>query len=217
MHSFHPAPIFLPIFPARCIIFPPPLFSVAQRIEWFISLGPSMFLSLTAQTFCKTLLLKHEQRTLVIMAKINDTFATIYLSSPKVIDISNDCKDQRQKCYILKSYVITWIGCLHLICGKDLRSKKYPIMTDRHRKNQHCSNLHDVWTYVIQSNTYSMYHIIDYWYIINILLILDYQYIIGMMIWETCLTGNQAVLPLSPSDQNLKQMSLLSGFYEPYF
>ena len=141
----------------------------------------------------------------------------IYLSSLKVIDIINQCEDQRQKCYILKSYVITWIGCLHLICGKDLRSKKYPIMTDRHRKNQHCSNLHDVWTYVIQSNTYSMYHIIDYWYIINILLILDYQYIIGMMIWETCLTGNQAVLPLSPSDQNLKQMSLLSGFYEPYF
>ena len=117
MHSFHPAPIFLPIFPARCIIFPPPLFSVAQRIEWFISLVPSMFLSLTAQTFCKTLLLKHEQRTLVIMAKINDTFATIYLSSPKVIDVIN----QSQKCYTLKNYVITWIGSLHLMCSKDLR------------------------------------------------------------------------------------------------
>ena len=142
MHSFHPAPIFLPIFPARCIIFPPPLFSVAQRIEWFISLVPSMFLSLTAQTFCKTLLLKHEQRTLVIMAKINDTFATIYLSSPKVIDIINQCKDQRQ-IFEKPGHHLNWVYAPH-ICSKDLRFKKYPIMTDRHRKNQRRSNLHDV-------------------------------------------------------------------------
>ena len=159
MHSFHPAPIFLPIFPARCIIFPPPLFSVAQRIEWFISLVPSMFLSLTAQTFCKTLLLKHEQRTLVIMAKINDTFATIYLSSPKVIDIIN----QSQKCYTLKNYVITWIGSLHLIYSKDLRFKKYPIIMNKTAKEstpfQFTQCLDIIHTYIgIHS---SMYHIIE--------------------------------------------------------
>ena len=71
-----------------------------------------MFLSLTAQTFCKTLLLKHEQRTLVIMAKINDTFATIYLSSPKVIDVIN----QSQKCYTLKKlcHHLNWVFAPHI-------------------------------------------------------------------------------------------------------
>ena len=137
MHSFHPAPIFLPIFPARCIIFPPPLFSVAQRIEWFISLGPSMFLSLTAQTFCKTLLLKHEQRTLVIMAKINDTFATIYLSSPKVIDIINQCKDQRQ-IFGKPGYHLNWVYAPHM--QQRFEVQEISKVMDRHRKNQHRSN-----------------------------------------------------------------------------
>ena len=72
-----------------------------------------MFLSLTAQTFCKTLLLKHEQRTLVIMAKINDTFATIYLSSPKVIDIINQCKDQRQ-IFEKPGHHLNWVYAPHM-------------------------------------------------------------------------------------------------------
>ena len=44
-------------------------------------------------------------------------------------------------------------------------------------------------------------------------------HIIDMMIWETYLTRirNQGVLPLYPIDQNLKQISLLSEFYEAYF
>ena len=67
----------------------PPHFS-AQRIEWFISLVPSMFLSSTDKTFCQTLPLKHEQRTSLIMAIINDPIETIYIFSwPKITDIMN--------------------------------------------------------------------------------------------------------------------------------
>ena len=85
VHSFHPGADFSPLW---CIIFPPH-FS-AQRIEWFISLVPSMFLSSTDKTFCETLPLKHEQRTSLIMAIINDPIETIYIFSwPKITDIMN--------------------------------------------------------------------------------------------------------------------------------
>ena len=62
---------FLPFFQFYTFFLP---FS-EQRIERFISLVPSMFLSLEDKTFCKTL--KHERGK---MAKINNRFATIYLS-----------------------------------------------------------------------------------------------------------------------------------------
>ena len=61
---------FLAIFSILYIFLP---FS-EQRTERFISLVPSMFLSLEDKTFCKTL--KHERGK---MAKINNRFATIYL------------------------------------------------------------------------------------------------------------------------------------------